>query len=120
MAPRAPRVFSNPLHIQIMSQEPVKEYFARNSGRTTKQIHEAPPGSLYIWCARDTSYLRALVNAYGRQDLEITNIDTLRYTADAHRVCQGRIFPFIVVDHAIHMGDTEFELLYIICAECIK
>ena len=103
-----------------MSQGPVKEYFARNSGRTTKQIYDAPRGSLYIWCARDTSYLRALISACGRQDLEIVGIDTLSYTADAHRVCQGRTFPFIVVDHGVYIGDTEFKLLCAICEWCIK
>ena len=42
----------------------------RGTGRTTKQLLEAPPGSIYIWVTRQTGYVEQLAAHLGRTDLE--------------------------------------------------
>lgn len=43
----------------------------RGTGRTTKQMKEAPKGAVFIWCNQHIDYPRELARKLGRTDLII-------------------------------------------------
>jgi hypothetical protein len=43
----------------------------RGTGRTTKQMRDAPQGAIFVWCNGHTDYPRALARHLGREDLRI-------------------------------------------------
>lgn len=45
----------------------------RRSGRTTRQMLEAPKGAYYVWPHKATSYAKQLAEHLGRKDLTIVH-----------------------------------------------
>ena len=43
----------------------------RGSGRTTRQMQDAPGGALFVWCNAHLSYPTRLVRVLGRDDLRV-------------------------------------------------
>ena len=43
----------------------------RGTGRTTKQMQDAPQGAIFVWCNNRASYARELARKIGRADLQI-------------------------------------------------
>lgn len=68
----------------------------REDGTTTKQMREAPEGSLYIWCSNTLDYPKTLAKNLGRSDLRIVGLGFLDDTRWA-----GREFAGVVLDHAV-------------------
>lgn len=67
----------------------------RGTGRTTKQVKEAPYNAIYVWCNNnDLRYVRAIAYQFGRYDLKLKSHGWLDHE---HVIaCQVPI----VVDHA--------------------
>ncbi len=76
----------------------------RQTGITTKQMKEAPHGSLYIWCTSDLTYPKRLARDIGRTDLEIVRLSWL-----SSYQWMGKRFPGIVLDHAAHLQAHQWE-----------
>lgn len=76
----------------------------RQTGITTKQMKEAPHGSLYIWCTSDLTYPKRLARDIGRTDLEIVRPSWL-----SGYQWMGKRFPGIVLDHAAHLQAHQWE-----------
>lgn len=71
-------------------------YSARGTGRTTKQMLDAPQGAVFVWCNSDTYYPKALARKLGRIDLRVQPLSWL-----THKNVVGRRFTGFVLDHAI-------------------
>lgn len=77
----------------------------RQSGRTTKQMLDAPHDAVFIWCNNETFYAKCLASDIGRGDLKIVPPNWLR---DGWR---GRTFSGIIVDHAVRLSIDESAAL---------
>lgn len=66
----------------------------RGSGRTTRQMRDAPTGAIYIWCNQHFIYPKNLAREIGRSDLKIIS------PGQAETYIRGVRRP-IVIDHAI-------------------
>lgn len=67
----------------------------RGTGRTAKQIEQAPYGSVFVWCTSDVRYALDTAHRLGRTDLTIKPLGWL----DAeHVLASGK--RQVVVDHA--------------------
>lgn len=76
----------------------------RQTGRSTKQMLHAPPGSVYVWpCDNSIDYAKALAEYLGRSDLEIIAVYRLR--PDKIR---GRRLTGVMVDHAVRLTTPNF------------
>jgi hypothetical protein len=74
----------------------------RGTGKTTKQMQDAPPKAIYVWCNRHLDYPKNLARKLGREDLEIVSqsfIDMGRW--------RGRVFSGIVLDHALELTERQ-------------
>ena len=70
----------------------------RDSGRTTRQMREAPRNAVYVWHHEILAYPRGIEREINRNDLTIVGPSWL----DGHAL-QGRINYGIVVDHAAQL-----------------
>jgi len=70
----------------------------RQTGRTTKQMREAPRGAVFVWCNGRTDYPRSLAASIGRRDLCIITPE------DAREGRQLRGARHVVVDHEAHFS----------------
>lgn len=70
----------------------------RGTGRTTKQMKEAPRGAVFVWCNDNLSWPRNLALTHGRKDLQIIGPTVLEGTLDRFR---GTEIPAVVFDHII-------------------
>ena len=77
----------------------------RGSGRTTKQMKEAPKGALFIWCTEDQAYAEQFASALGRGDLVVLPRRYLMRT-ERNRL-SGREFPALILDH--YLADTGLD-----------
>lgn len=68
----------------------------RGSGRTTRQMLDAPKDAVFIWCNGILQYPRQLAVKHGRSDLHIVGPEWLE---DYKYV--GRPLTGVVVDHAL-------------------
>lgn len=66
----------------------------RGTGRTTKQMQDAPRGAVFVWCNGLTDYPRRLARHIGRGDLKIEQADV-----PEHRL-RGFAPGHVVYDHA--------------------
>lgn len=73
-------------------------YDDRLSGRTTKQMQEAPAGAVFVWCNGSTAYPRALAKRLGRDDLQVMPRAWL-----THRSVYGMRPGTLVIDHAAEL-----------------
>lgn len=76
----------------------------RQSGRTTKQMLEALPGSVFIWCNAYRAYPRQLASSLGRGDLIIETPEAL--DAQAIRLC-GHVVHDLIIDHACVLTEEQ-------------
>jgi len=81
----------------------------RQTGRTTKQMINAPKGAVFVWLTANLSYPQALAEKVDRTDLEIVPRSWI--LSDKWR---GQILTGIVVDHAIRLHTPEYEILPVI------
>lgn len=66
----------------------------RQTGRTTRQMVNAPEGAVYVWVSADLDYPRHLAHRLGRDDLRIVDSKWLaREDATASTT-------YVVIDHA--------------------
>ena len=76
----------------------------RQSGLTTKQMQDAPRGSLFVWCNGLLGYPRRLAQELGRDDLRIVA---------PHDLCGQRLagleFPAAILDHAARLTYEEWQ-----------
>lgn len=49
----------------------------RGTGRTTKQIKEAPRNGIFVWCNGYYRHAESLANALGRSDLQVKPLSWL-------------------------------------------
>lgn len=73
----------------------------RGSGRTTKQMLQAPQGALYIWVNDHLYYPKELAKELGRDDLTIISPNLLGYQ-------RGRQYPAVILDHACRLNEGQF------------
>jgi len=66
----------------------------RQTGRTTRQLQEAPKGSIFIWINWSIWYPRAIARELGREDIEMVGREWIK--SDRWR---GRTFSGVIVDH---------------------
>ncbi len=79
----------------------------RQTGRTAKQMLEAPRGATFVWCNDKTQYARSLARHLGRGDLRIMGLESLR---DWNSFCDAKV---VVLDHAIRVyADGPFRPAY--------
>jgi hypothetical protein len=71
----------------------------RGSGRTTKQMKDAPQGAVFVWCNASLNYPRNLAMQLGRTDLRIFGPSV--FDEEAYRL-RGLELPAIVLDHAYY------------------
>ena len=74
----------------------------RGTGRTTAQIANAPTGAVFVWCAKNTSYVLALAKKLSRDDLKIVSPEWLRIENVI-----GRRGLCVVIDHALDMDKSQ-------------
>lgn len=64
-------------HVRPLTDSAVRAAFAeearqhRGSGRTTRQMQEAPRNAIFVWCNNHTLYPQQLARQLGRTDLRI-------------------------------------------------
>jgi hypothetical protein len=79
----------------------------RGTGRTTRQIKEAPERAIYVWPVRNSmGYARDLAHRLGRDDLHFVSLETYL------RVALGFSVP-VVIDHATweHASHEQWDRL---------
>lgn len=77
----------------------------RGSGRTSRQIMEAPKSSIYIWCADDLGYPLTIAEKLGRSDLLFQSVRRLEQDSYFLR----GVTNWVVVDHAVALSETAWE-----------
>ena len=78
----------------------------RFTGKTTKQMKDAPLNSIYIWVHTDLYYPRALATYLNRTDLDIVPPHWLNDFK-----WEGKIFSGIIADHAVRFTCKQWDLL---------
>jgi len=81
--------------------------FVRGSGRTNRQMQEAPKNAIYIvGSIYSTGFQRELALAAGRPDLKIESQNWIRFEN-----LVGRRGLDIVIDHEVELDDRQIETL---------
>jgi len=75
-------------------------YKKRGSGRTTKQMQEAPQNSVFVWVHHDLHYPKKLAEKIGRNDLKIVSPNWLLNS------WKGAQLSGLVIDHFAHTSFT--------------
>jgi hypothetical protein len=75
-------------------------YKKRGSGRTTKQMHEAPKNSVFVWANADLHYPKKLAEKLGRTDLKIVGPNWLL------NGWRGVQLSGLVIDHFVYTFST--------------
>lgn len=73
----------------------------RGTGRTTRQIKNAPNGAIFVWCNNRIDYPERLASELGRDDIEVVS------PAWLVQGWIGRTLTVIVIDHAARLSDCE-------------
>ena len=68
----------------------------RGTGKTTKQMKEAPERSIYVWPNQDRGYAKGLAQTLGRGDLHIKSMYEISRGTHALRGINS-----VVLDHAV-------------------
>jgi hypothetical protein len=71
----------------------------RQTGRTTQQMIDAPPGAVFVWVSDDFSYPRQLAKKIGREYLLIKSISWLHMPNAASSLVLRKAPPAVVIDH---------------------
>lgn len=75
----------------------------RGSGKTTRQLKEAPPRAYFVWCNSKTYYPKKLAQSLGRDDITIVPPDFINQI-----FCSNH---FVVADHAAELTLSQRALL---------
>ena len=78
----------------------------RGTGRTSKQMLEAPQKSIFVWCNSNLSYPLYLAKYLRREDLCVVSPGEINYLW-----CSSKARGGIVVDHAAHLSDRQIDEL---------
>lgn len=73
----------------------VEERQARQTGRTTRQMQDAPRRAVYAWCNSNLHYPLALAKAINRGDLHIIAPHTLQMNK-----LRAQTLSAVILDHA--------------------
>jgi len=76
------------------------------SGRTTQQMKEAPPYSVFVWCDENLFYPKVIAERLGRGDLLIISPHQLETG-----YLRGRKLLAITVDHAAQLTNRQHDAL---------
>lgn len=77
----------------------------RGTGRTTKQMQDAPKGAIYVWVNQHLDYPRDLARKVGREDLQIVSPMYLDYIDKL----AGRTISGILLDHAADLTNRQYD-----------
>ena len=88
-----------------MSRTDFDPLHLRGTGRTAKQIHDAPKGAIYVWVNQHLGYPRDLAANLGRNDLQIVSPMYLDYIDKL----AGRTITGIVLDHAADLTNRQYD-----------
>ena len=84
----------------------------RQTGRTAKQMIDAPVGAVFVWCNERTDYPTKLAKVLGRDDLVVRPLSWL-----APRNVMGmRLQGSVIVDHAARLDRCALQSLAYLCA----
>lgn len=89
----------------------------RGTGQTSKQMKEAPPRALFIWCNSQLDYAQRLAARVGRPDLLIKTPDILANGAERLR---GVRLSGIVADHALRLTEEQSDALKFATAYAVR
>lgn len=89
-----------------------KDESLRGTGRTTKQMLEAPHGAVYVWVNGALHYPKDLAHRAGRKDLVI--VAPAWMEGDRWR---GIHAPDVILDHAASLNPRMWELFKIVRAQ---
>jgi len=79
----------------------------RQTGRTTRQIIDAPKNAIYVWPFRSSIiYAKRIAREYGREDLEIIPECLFR----PYKI-QSRRGVSVVIDHATELSREGWEAM---------
>lgn len=86
----------------------------RQTGRTTRQLEEAPQGAIFVWCNSHMYYPQMLARKLGRDDIKIKPFSWL-----GERNVRGLRGTKVIIDHATwevnrRMSDTTWHALSIL------
>ena len=78
----------------------------RGTGRTSRQILEAPKGATFVWCSENLDYPKELSKILGRDDLRIVGpswLDNIKFMGKCS----------VTVDHAAELSPRQSHGLYV-------
>lgn len=78
----------------------------RGSGRTTRQMENAPIGAVFVWCNDHIDWPKRLALSIQRSDLKILRLSVLDHGA---QILRGLEFSGFVIDHAADLSDKQSE-----------
>lgn len=78
----------------------------RGTGRTTRQMQQAPIGAVYIWCNNLLDYPKRLADKLGRSDLKIVGTEWLE-----NRRWRGVEISGLDIDHAARLTASQMAEL---------
>ena len=81
----------------------------RGTGRTKRQMQDAPTGAFFVWCNDVFGYPRLLAREIGRRDLRIISPSQIRQLRGMHGTA-------VIVDHAAHLTEQQEDYLRAHCA----
>ncbi len=87
----------------------------KNSGRTSKQMLEAPQNSYYVWGSRCLDYPRKLAKHLGRSDLRIVGKKWLSYSTQP-----DDFMSHTIMDHAVPIRNCIQDMKLVQLVERIK
>lgn len=87
-----------------MSRTDFDHLSLRGTGRTTKQMQDAPKGAIYVWVNQHLGWPRDLAHHLGCDDLQIVSPTWLERMGN----WAGRSITGLVLDHAAELSDRQY------------
>lgn len=88
---------------------------ARQLGKTTQQLSDAPTSAIYVWCNSNLEYPKYLARKLQRTDLFIVSPSWL-----TEYRWRGQMFNDVILDHALNLTLKESEALMEVRFRCIR
>lgn len=88
---------------------------ARQLGKTTQQLSDAPTSAIYVWCNSNLEYPKYLARNLQRTDLFIVSPSWL-----TEYRWRGQMFNDVIVDHALNLTLEQLEALREVRFRCIR
>lgn len=83
-----------------------QRYWWRGGGATTKQLKEAPHGSVFVWVNGNLDYPIQLAKHLGRDDIKIVSPSWVSYKNVAG------VRKNIILDHASHLSSKQMDIYF--------